>query len=41
MNHAYTPDAHLTYKDGLLVANISKEFADDIMDYFKERREDD
>jgi len=41
MKHNYTPDTHLTYQNGLLVANISDEFAGEILDYFKERREDD
>jgi hypothetical protein len=41
MKYDFSPDAHLTYKDGLLLANISKEFAADILNYFQERKEDD
>ena len=40
IQHGYSPDEHLTYKNGLLVSNISREFADDILNYFKERKED-
>jgi len=38
--HAYSPLTHIKYENGLMVANISQAFADDIMNYFKERRED-
>ena len=39
--HGYSPLKHIVYRDGLMVANISQAFADDIMNYFKERKEDD
>jgi hypothetical protein len=41
MKYEFSPDTHLAYKDGLLVANISPEFASDIFNYFQERKEDD
>jgi hypothetical protein len=40
IQHAYSPITHLRYEGGIMVANISKSFADDILNYFKERRED-
>ena len=41
IQHAYSPITHVRYEDGFMVANISQSFADDILNYFKERREDD
>ena len=44
MNHNYSPIEHLTYDDkGILIPTekFSKEFKDDILNYFKERKEDD
>ena len=43
MNHKYSPIEHLTYDDlGILIPTESfpQEFKDDIMNYFKERKED-
>ena len=44
MNHQYSPYHHLKYDDmGILIPteNFSQEFKNDIMEYFKERKEDD
>ena len=41
MNHAYSPVQHIRYKNGFLIANITPEFALDVMNYFQERKEDD
>jgi len=43
MKHAFAPSQHLTYDPfGILIptAEFSEEFKNDIMDYFKERKED-
>jgi len=39
--HGYSPLKHVVYRDGLMVANISPAFANDIFKYFQERKEDD
>ena len=44
MKHKYSPINHLTYDDnGLLIptTNFTDEFKEDILNYFKERKEDD
>lgn len=44
LNHNYEPDTHITYdKVGIIVPtdSFTQQFKDDIMDYFKERNEDD
>ena len=44
IKHQYSPIKHLTYNDdGILVPTpeCPKDFLDDIMKYFKERKEDD
>jgi hypothetical protein len=43
MKHQYSPNLHLTYDNGILIPtpNFSQEFKEDIMTYFKERKEDD
>jgi hypothetical protein len=44
IKHKYSPEEHLTYdKKGILVPtkNMSDSFAEDIMNYFRERKEDD
>jgi hypothetical protein len=43
MKHAFSPEKHLTYDDkGILIPtkDFSSEFKDDIINYFKERKED-
>jgi hypothetical protein len=43
MKHSYSPEKHLTYDDnGVLIPtkNFSYEFKEDILNYFKERKED-
>ena len=41
--HQYSPSRDLTYENGILIPtkNFSKEFQDDILNYFRERKEDD
>jgi hypothetical protein len=44
MNHQYSPKEHITYDTkGILIPTekFSKEFKNDILNYFKERKEDD
>ena len=41
MEHAYNPELHITYENGLLVSRINNAFASDILNYFQERKEDD
>ena len=44
MNHQYSPYNHLIYdKIGILIPteSFSQEFKNDILNYFKERKEDD
>jgi hypothetical protein len=44
INHQYSPNNYLTYDSkGVLITNenFSKEFKEDILNYFKERKEDD
>ena len=41
IDHGYSPLQHITYENGLIVANMNKDFSDDILKYFQERKEDD
>jgi hypothetical protein len=43
MKYQYSPNLHLTYDNGILIPtpNFPQEFKEDIMTYFKERKEDD
>jgi hypothetical protein len=44
MKHSFSPMKHLTYDDkGIIIPSkdFSEEFKTDIMNYFKERKEDD
>ena len=41
IDHDYSPLQHITYENGLIVANMNKDFSDDILKYFQERKEDD
>jgi hypothetical protein len=40
MEHQYSPVTDLVYREGILHALISDEFKESIMNYFKERKED-
>ena len=40
MKYNYSPVTDIMYEDDIIVALISDEFKESIMDYFRERKED-